>query len=85
MGEALGAVEEELYAAEPGLVGLELEAPFYGFGEVGRGGRGGEGGGGVVDFGWDFVGGYAVAARPAVGGMVLVSWWGRKGIGGRTS
>lgn len=78
MWQFLAAVEEEFDAAEARLVGLELEAPFYHLGlwarraghgvgvQVGRGRGGPEGRGGVADFGGDFVGGYAIAAGPAV-------------------
>ena len=71
--EALGAVKEQLYAAEPWLIGFELEAPFDdGFGEIDCGGGGGgggagggdEGGGNVVYFGGNFVGCYAITTRP---------------------
>lgn len=82
-GELLGAVEEELNAAEAGLLGAELEAPFYG----GGGGRGGGGGGGgrgawgcVGEFCGDLVGGYAVAARPGLDYFDVV--WRRRVDGG---
>ena len=58
--ELLGAVQEELDAAEPRLFGLELEAPF----RRGLGPRGRAGWIVVSDLRGDLVGGDAIATRP---------------------
>jgi hypothetical protein len=59
------AIEEELDASETGLVWLELEAPFDGFGGEGIVG-GGVWCGNVANFSGNFIRGNAIAAGPAV-------------------
>jgi hypothetical protein len=65
--QLLVVVEEELDAAQARLFGFELEAPFDDLGREWVIGRG-VGRVGVAYFGRNFVGGYAIAARPAVDG-----------------